>query len=607
MATMETAQTTNEELIYAGLPQTRTNKSTIAGYPTDNTTSPNDFVAKVQATVGSQKVGPSLTLKVMTGDTINIRVNSWYKLNSVTPSTPQSPLTNIVTNLISGISGSAVVNTHGVTSSQFNTAGSFTPDVTSFLNNQTNNTTGGKPKAFINWIFFDEQFNIVQSASGFEQVGNDTEFKLHVKQPVATKCGFLYVYVSNETPNIPVYFDNLQVSHIRSLLLETNEYYPYGLKMANISYRAASVMVNRYGYNGGNEYEDEGELNYSNTFYRKYDAQIGRFTGVDIRAEEAAFINPYQFGYNNPVMFNDPMGDLSSADWNDLLSRLSIGINNGGFGEYGGSYGGGGGGGGGSSISFFASHEEAFGFAVGWMNDNNAWGSQEGWASSFGNALSQFNGGRITPGMLQGFYTQQWKGTGRENISVNYSSGKREGQGFFVNWAGGNNTDQPTVGSSFLSHEKAMEKFGAGNDISRWGDFLKTTDDIFSTADIGITSKTELIDFAVRDYAGLSKKSFNQLNNYSKSANEVRALGARGAKYLKYSKGIGIVGNVVGVTSAGVQFIENPTAGNATRLAVQGAAIGAAFIPVVGWAVSLGIGAADLIWGDDFYNWIDNR
>ena len=79
--------------------------------------------------------------------------------------------------------------------------------------------------------------------------------------------------------------------------------------MTNISYRAASSMTNRYGYNGGNEYEDEGELNYSNTFYRKYDAQIGRFTGIDIKAEEFAGLTPYQFGGNNPVMFNDPKGD----------------------------------------------------------------------------------------------------------------------------------------------------------------------------------------------------------------------------------------------------------------------------------------------------------
>jgi RHS repeat-associated protein len=355
MATMETANATtqaNEELIYAGLPQTRINKNTIAGYPTDPTTSPNDYVAKLQAITGSQKIGPSITLKVMKGDSINIRVSSWYKLGTSTPTTPpiNTTLANIVSSLISGISGSAVVNTHGVTASQFNTAGSFTPDVTSFLNNQTNtNYNTAKPKAYLNWIYFDEQFNIVSSSSNAEQVGNDQQFKLHVQQTVATNCGFLYVYVSNETPNIPVYFDNLQVSHVRSPLLETSEYYSYGLKMANISYRAASTLTNRYGWNGGNEYEDEGELNYSNTFYRKYDAQIGRFTGVDMYAESYAEMTPYQFGANNPVMFNDPMGDRLQKgedgqyhpDWyNDLMAGGSGA--GGTYNGYGSSSGGGG-------------------------------------------------------------------------------------------------------------------------------------------------------------------------------------------------------------------------------------------------------------------------
>ncbi len=314
-ATMDTITSIkmDENKFYAGLDLTRVLKP--AGYPAaDIFTVPNtnDYVAKVQAVAGSQKIGPSLTLKVMKGDSINIRVSSWYKLNNVTPTVPapNTSLANIVSSLISGISGSAIVNTHGVTGTAFTTANSFTPDVTAFLNNQTtNNYNTTRPKAYLNWIYFDEQFNIVSSSSSAEQVGADQELKPHVQQTVASKCGFLYVYVSNETPDIPVYFDNLQVSHIRSPLLETNEYYPYGLKMASISYKAASTLTNRYGWNGGNEYEDEGELNYSNTFYRKYDAQIGRFTGVDMLAEKFAGINPYQFGANNPVMFNDPMGD----------------------------------------------------------------------------------------------------------------------------------------------------------------------------------------------------------------------------------------------------------------------------------------------------------
>jgi RHS repeat-associated protein len=165
------------------------------------------------------------------------------------------------------------------------------------------------------------------------------EFKLHVQQTVATKFGFLYLYVSNVTPNVTVYFDNLQVSHSRSPLLETNEYYPYGLKMASISYKASMTMTNRYGWNGGNEYEDEGELNYSNTFYRKYDAQIGRFTGIDMMAESFASLNPYQFGGNNPVMFNDPRGDQFGGANGERLGQMQAHLMNDTWG-YNTSYGG---------------------------------------------------------------------------------------------------------------------------------------------------------------------------------------------------------------------------------------------------------------------------
>jgi hypothetical protein len=42
------------------------------------------------------------------------------------------------------------------------------------------------------------------------------------------------------------------------------------------------------------------------------------------------------------------------------------------------------------------------------------------------------------------------------------------------------------------------------------------------------------------------------------------------------------------------------------RTAVYGVAAGAACIPVVGWGVALGIGVADYVWGDEFYEWVEN-
>jgi hypothetical protein len=69
----------------------------------------------------------------------------------------------------------------------------------------------------------------------------------------------------------------------------------------------------------------------------------------------------------------------------------------------------------------------------------------------------------------------------------------------------------------------------------------------------------------------------------------------------------GVAADVVSVGSDVINLAQNPTAGNATKLAVHTIAAGAAFIPVVGWGLSLGIGVADAIWGDQFYNWIDKK
>ena len=128
-------------------------------------------------------------------------------------------------------------------------------------------------------------------------------------------------------------------------------------------------MTNRYGYNGGNEYEDEGELNYSNTFYRKYDAQIGRFTGVDMLAENFVSLNPYNYGNNNPVMFNDPTGALNQLEFNHIINTLW----NSPFGGTWSSEGGGTGGGfgGGSNIYLFGNNETANFFGSLGVSGNN--------------------------------------------------------------------------------------------------------------------------------------------------------------------------------------------------------------------------------------------
>ena len=316
-ATMETAQATTEEALYANLPETRTAISTVAGYPTDNTTSPNNEVAEVSGS--GQKIGPSIVLKVMAGDKFNIKVSSWYQTNGADPETPNSSLTDLITNLITGLS-SVAIGAHGnVTTAGLQNSGVITPDVNSFLNAQPDDPT--KPKAYLNWILLDEQFRYVASGSGAEQVPDESAFGTPPNQQVyplvetnlpVTENGYLYVYVSNETPNINVFFDNLQVTHIHGQILEETHYYPFGLTMQGISSKSALGLENKYKYNGI-ELDTSLGLDEYEAQLRDLDPQLGRWWQVDPETEDQEMWSPYTSNNDNPILYEDPRGNEGEA------------------------------------------------------------------------------------------------------------------------------------------------------------------------------------------------------------------------------------------------------------------------------------------------------
>lgn len=302
----------------------------IPDYPNNNGNPPYNPNPHSSTTANSQqlyklngstnKTGLGITLKVMAGDHVDIFGKSYYNLNGGTIS--GNPISILAADLLDALLNTpqALGTTHGgITAGTLGGSPTNSVDIPNFLNNHPGQTTT-RPRAFINWILFDDQFNYV--SGGYSQVGNSGTIKNHysdasMENISITKNGYLYVYCSNESP-INVFFDNLQVIHTRGPLLQEDHYYPFGLTMAGISDQAALSVENQNMFNGKelqhHEFKDNSSLDWYDYGARMYDAQIGRWNTLDPLSEKYRRWSPYNYCDNNPLIFTDPDGMGISND-----------------------------------------------------------------------------------------------------------------------------------------------------------------------------------------------------------------------------------------------------------------------------------------------------
>jgi RHS repeat-associated protein len=327
IATMEAAYRATENRLFYNIPATSYARSAVSGYPTDNTTVPNDSLARVNG--NGPKTGPSILLKVMSGDVIDVATKSFYKSGG-TVNSPNSILTDVLNSLAGGIV-TATSASHGVVSDLTNTSTSpIYAALNSFLPTNDPNTTG-KPKAYLNWILLNDQFQGVNTypQSGAIPVGGaDVLNTLAYTGIPITKNGYLYIWVSNETPGWDVFFDNLSVKQYSGAITEETHYYPFGLSMAGISDKALNNSPeNKYKYNKGSElqnkeFSDGSGLELYSTFYRSLDPQLGRFWQIDPKPNPEFSL--YAAMQNNPISFNDVLGDSIIGKANNAIANRIV-------------------------------------------------------------------------------------------------------------------------------------------------------------------------------------------------------------------------------------------------------------------------------------------
>lgn len=107
-----------------------------------------------------------------------------------------------------------------------------------------------------------------------------------------------------------MYFDDFKVEHIKSPVIQSQDYYPFGMTFN--SYQRENSANNQYKFNS-NEEQDELGLNVNQAFYRTMDPAIGRWWQVDPKVNDYYQVSPYNMMANNPVNITDPLGD----EWAD--------------------------------------------------------------------------------------------------------------------------------------------------------------------------------------------------------------------------------------------------------------------------------------------------
>ncbi len=254
---------------------------------------------------------PSIMLKVMVGDEIEINAKMFYNVDKTLPGQGVD-----ISPVIGGIL-TATGNPAGIVAGE---AAQLAVDLGATVSQSTalvqvpktndNNDENVQPESGLKFVLYNsENFKPVDVNSGVRLVEDKiNEIQdLHTDKMIMEQAGFLEIYLDNQAQT-PVYFDNLTVVQSTGNVTEVNAYYPSGMIIGPLSFDAAKEKYNAYKYNA-KELETALNLGYYNFGNRMLDPAIARFMVPDRFAEKYYNLSPYSYAANNPINVIDINGD----------------------------------------------------------------------------------------------------------------------------------------------------------------------------------------------------------------------------------------------------------------------------------------------------------
>ncbi|UOE51297.1 DUF6443 domain-containing protein [Mucilaginibacter sp. SMC90] len=324
-----------EQLIFDNIPNVRDLKP--------GSIDPNDgMAARLNASDPSTRVGTAILLKTFPGDKFKISADAFYDGEYENQGNVNGD--EIVQSLFSALTGGATYA--GVPMSELpdniktiNTLFS-NPNLAETIQQLSEvNDNPEAPKAHLNYLWFDERFQLDPNLSGTIQVpvnnngtGGWVTLSPHNNSNNVVLCttcngnvnpGYILVYIDNQSIGKDVWFDNVAITEYTSEVTEEDHYYPYGLCMNLIPSSNVPNGVQQPKKYQGIDLEKHFGLELCETPNRGLDPQLGRFNSIDPKAEETIFLSPYSSMDDNPASGVDPLG--LKTGW--FETNLAMGLN----------------------------------------------------------------------------------------------------------------------------------------------------------------------------------------------------------------------------------------------------------------------------------------